>query len=489
LLTAFLYPLFEEKDIFANTAALCNTAAAADDNVVSVYYNPAGIFKIPKMSFYFTNTKLYGIDELLSNTICFSADVKHLGKIGLLYNIFGFDLYKENLLKFAYANSIKERVSFGIGVNSLSVDIKKTDIEKYGSKSFGSIDLGVLAELTKKINLGFYIKNVDIPKIADDEYVPQVLVVGTKIMPIKDISTYIDVVKKTEQDVFSRIAEEIKLNIVDNLITIFRCGVETTTKDKPAKYAVGFGLGYKTKSSEIIVDYSYLLSTVLGEQHIFSLNINFGKKERVFFEEEVVSRPKKKKTVEVKEQEISIPRKRKTELPSKPININTATVEELTQLPGIGPSTAQKIVEYRQQIGRFTSIEQLLEIPRIGTLTLERIKPYITVGEEEKHPEIKKEVQEVEKKEIKEEKQPIALPVQPTSLPEKEEIKEEKQKFNLNTVTEEELLNLGFSQTAAKNVIRYRTKVGGFKSVDELYKIPYVKPVVVDKVKEKLYVE
>jgi comEA protein len=443
--SAFIYPLFEEKYIFAKTAGLCNTNAAADDNVVSVYYNPAGLFKIPKASFYFSNTKLYGIDELLSNTICFSAEVKHLGKIGLLYNNFGFDLYKENLIKFVYANSIKERISFGIGFNSLSVDIKN-----YRSKSFPSIDLGVLAEVDNKVLLGFYIKNFDLPKIADDEIVSQTIVVGSKITPVKDVSTYIDVIKNTEQDVFAKIAEEISLNIIENFITIFRCGVETATKYKPAKYAVGLGLGYKICLSEIIIDYSYLLSTVLGGQHLVSLNINFGEKEKIFFEEK---------------QEISGTKKRKTELSSKPININTATAQELAQLPGIGPSTAQKIVEYRQQIGKFTSIEQLLDVPRVGTLTLQRITPYITLGEEEK-----------------------PSPVSPPVVVQPEKI-EEKQKFNLNTITEEELVNLGFSSTAAKNVIRYRIKVGKFISVDELYKIPYVDHSVVDKVKEKLYVE
>jgi len=445
--TAFIYPLFKEKYIFANTAGLCNTNAAADDNVVSVYYNPAGLFKIPKASFYFSNTKLYGIDELLSNTICFSAEVKHLGKIGLLYNNFGFDLYKENLIKFVYANSIKEKISFGIGVNSLSVGIKN-----YGSKSFPSIDLGMLAEVDNKVLLGFYIKNFNLPKIADDEIVSQTIVVGSKITPVKDVSTYIDVVKNTEQDVFAKIAEEVSLNIIENFITIFRCGVETATKYKPAKYAVGLGLGYKIGSSEIIIDYSYLLSTVLGGQHLVSLNINFGKKEKIFFEEE--------------KQEISDRKKQKTELPSKPININTATAQELAQLPGIGPSTAQKIVEYRQQIGKFTSIEQLLDVPRVGTLTLQRITQYITLGEEEK-----------------------PSPVSPPAVVQLEKIIEEKQKFNLNTITEEELVNLGFSSTAAKNVIRYRIKVGNFKSVDELYKIPYVDHSVVDKIKEKLYVE
>ena len=465
--TTYLYPLFEEKALFANTAALCNAYTAADDNVVCVYYNPAGIFNIPKGGFYFSNTKFYSIDELASNTISVSLDVKHFGKVGFLYNIFGFDLYKENLLKFVYANSILRKISFGIGINSLSVNIKN-----YGSKSFLSIDLGVLAEVTRSFLLGFYIKNFDIPKVAEDEIVTHTLVTGVKIAPLKDVSTYIDVVKKTEQDVFARIGEEIKLNIIDSLITIFRCGVEIATKVKPAKYAVGFGLGYKIGSSEIIIDYSYLLHTILGSQYLVSLSISFGKKEKEFFEEIKPTGQKRKAAV------------KKIELQPKSININTATIEELAELPGIGPSTAQKIVEYRQKIGKFISVEQLLEVPRIGTLTLQRIKPYITVEVEEKQiQEVKPEVEKKQKEE--------QLFIPPLDLPsqEKIEVKEEKQKFNLNTITEEELINLGFSSTAAKNVIRYRIKVGKFKSVDELYKIPFVEKSLVDKLKEKFYVE
>ena len=492
--TTYLYPLFEEKDFFANTAALCNAYTAADDNVVCVYYNPAGLFNIPKGSFYFSNTKLYSIEELASNTISISLDIKHFGKVGFLYNIFGFDLYKENLLKFVYANSVLRKISFGIGINSLSVNIKN-----YGSKNFPSIDLGVLAEVTRNLLLGFYIKNFDLPKIAEDEIVTHTLVAGAKITPLKDVSTFIDVVKKTEQDVFARIGEEIKLNIIDNLITIFRCGVETATEYKPAKYAVGFGLGYKIGLSEIIIDYSYLLHTVLGSQHLVSLNINFGKKEKEFFEEIKPIRRKRKAAVKTEEEQELVTQRykrqvKKIELQPKSININTATAEELAQLPGIGPSTAQKIVEYRQKIGKFTSVEQLLEVPRIGTLTLQRIKPYITVGEEEKIPEVKKEekqIQEVKPEVEKKQKEEKQLFIPPLDLPlqEKIEVKEEKQKFNLNTITEEELINLGFSSTAAKNIIRYRIKVGKFKSVDELYKIPFVEKSLVDKLKEKFYVE
>ena len=62
-----------------------------------------------------------------------------------------------------------------------------------------------------------------------------------------------------------------------------------------------------------------------------------------------------------------------------PININTASQEELETLPGIGPVTAEKIIEYRTTIGPFSTIEEIQEVSGIGPKTFEDIKDLITV--------------------------------------------------------------------------------------------------------------
>lgn len=60
-----------------------------------------------------------------------------------------------------------------------------------------------------------------------------------------------------------------------------------------------------------------------------------------------------------------------------PVHLNTATVEQLDALPGIGPATAQKIVDYRQQHGFFRSVDELDAIPGIGVARIEQLRKLV----------------------------------------------------------------------------------------------------------------
>jgi competence protein ComEA len=65
--------------------------------------------------------------------------------------------------------------------------------------------------------------------------------------------------------------------------------------------------------------------------------------------------------------------------PSQKININTARETDLESLPGIGPSLAAKIIEFRQQNGPFSTLDDLLQVSGIGTSKLAQIEEFIVV--------------------------------------------------------------------------------------------------------------
>ena len=65
--------------------------------------------------------------------------------------------------------------------------------------------------------------------------------------------------------------------------------------------------------------------------------------------------------------------------PRAPININTATAQQLQQLPGIGPARAAQIIRLREKNGPFRSLEELRAIPRLSEKQFQHLKKYATV--------------------------------------------------------------------------------------------------------------
>ncbi|MCL4473644.1 MAG: helix-hairpin-helix domain-containing protein [Actinobacteria bacterium] len=63
----------------------------------------------------------------------------------------------------------------------------------------------------------------------------------------------------------------------------------------------------------------------------------------------------------------------------QPINLNSATIDQLNSLDGIGPKTAQKIIDYREAHGGFKSVEELLEVPGIGPSKFDQIKNQVVI--------------------------------------------------------------------------------------------------------------
>jgi competence protein ComEA len=74
------------------------------------------------------------------------------------------------------------------------------------------------------------------------------------------------------------------------------------------------------------------------------------------------------------------PAKAKSEAGSGAVDLNGASEAQLQEVPGIGPSLAKRIVEFRKENGPFKTVEDLLKVRGIGEKSFERLRPHVTVG-------------------------------------------------------------------------------------------------------------
>ena len=78
-------------------------------------------------------------------------------------------------------------------------------------------------------------------------------------------------------------------------------------------------------------------------------------------------------------EKITKPKTGKSTTSSKIVNINTATISELSSLPGVGEKTAKGIIEYREKHGRIKNLDELLKVKGIGKAKLDKIKGRISI--------------------------------------------------------------------------------------------------------------
>ncbi|MFJ6674392.1 helix-hairpin-helix domain-containing protein [Actinosynnema sp. NPDC091369] len=84
-----------------------------------------------------------------------------------------------------------------------------------------------------------------------------------------------------------------------------------------------------------------------------------------------------RKVIDGEQLAVGIPIPQATDATTEPLNLNTATKEQLDTLPGVGPVTAQRIIDRRQKRGPFTSLDQLGEIDGIGDAKLAKLRDLV----------------------------------------------------------------------------------------------------------------
>jgi competence ComEA-like helix-hairpin-helix protein len=144
------------------------------------------------------------------------------------------------------------------------------------------------------------------------------------------------------------------------------------------------------------------------------------------------------------------------------LELNTATSEALQQLPGIGPSMAEKILAYREELGGYSYAEQLLDIPGIGDAKLNNLLPFISIDTALAKLPIAKPLTEPQDFAETPKRDTAVWPIK---LKPHETIE-------LNTATLWQLQQLpGIGLAFAERIEGYRQRLGGFYSLEQLREV------------------
>jgi competence protein ComEA len=161
------------------------------------------------------------------------------------------------------------------------------------------------------------------------------------------------------------------------------------------------------------------------------------------------------------------------DLRTSPLDLNTASAEELTQLPGIGPILAEQIVAYRQKHGPFKKLGDLDRIKGIGPATMKRLEGWVYLSGQDEPP-------------VPEEDQPLGLmaaakaapgtkPAAATQTKPKKVANWQGPKININTASAEELVKLpGIGPVLAQRIIDERHKMP-FQSILDIQRVKGIK--------------
>ena len=333
---------FENLGVGANYQAMGGAAVAYTNNADAIFINCGGLAQNSayQLSMYYSN--LFGMKELRHAVVSASLPIKS-GVAGFGCRMFGNSLYQEKELVLSYSNNYQNKFYYGASLHNYQLSISN-----YGSNSSIGFDFGFIAVINSHLRWGFFNYNITRAKISSENgELPQIYSTGISLIPIDNLNVNFDIYKDVLFPVEYRFGFEY--------IALQRLALRSGFASEPDRFTAGFGLFFK------IFSFNYALATHsdLGVTHQFSIN---------FY-------TKSKKQYKTPKMKMKIKKILKITI----VNINTASINELQQLKGVGPKLAKRIFEYRTLNGSFKNIVDLKNVKGIGDKFIEKNKKYIIV--------------------------------------------------------------------------------------------------------------
>ena len=406
----------------------------------------------------FNTMRLYNMKELEGLSFALIKPMKKV-TIALGMETFGSEIYKEEQIHLGMGIHVGKNI--GIGVKAKYMSLIMEDI---GSASVWAIDIGAKYYVNYNLSLALRLKNISQPNIGQ-EYIYRDIGIGANYKFHSNFNIYFNMVtiippsylkytygltdlpddeqqaiedniwNSSEYDAYlenfgdkKNIHPDFHIGMSYRLFNFinFLGGIEILS-DRDIAYSLGVNVSGKGLG----LSYSFKTHAELGTTHYFSFTI--GEKEFI----------------------------RDLSIVNGKININIASAAEIAGIPGIGSSTSNAIVAYREKVGRIKSIDELVNVKRIGKRTIEKIRPYIFINKKKAY--------------IEKSDNTIIKKSNPSLL------------VDINSASKKELMALPrIGEKTAQHIIEYRKLHKGFKNKEDIMNVSRIGQKTYDNFKDSI---
>lgn len=225
---AYLLPAQNGVFIANNARSIAlGGSGVAFTGLSSLGNNPAGLAELESWGGTVQAEQRFRLSELQLLTAAGAVPTAS-GNFGLQINYFGFEAYNEQRVGITYARKLFDQLYLGA-----QVGVFNTRIPEYGSRTLITLDLGLLAPLSRELSFGFHLLNPMRMEIIDGEYLATVLRFGLDYRPSEKLHLLAEIEKDIQMAV--RVHSGLEYQIIDPLY--LRLGVAT----EPVSMSFGFG--------------------------------------------------------------------------------------------------------------------------------------------------------------------------------------------------------------------------------------------------------